>query len=154
MDNQAFALDQESSLHLWPIASHVAFVVYRHVQTEYVDIRGMRHRACTKKHSQLPVPVHSPAYWWHGAWLNKCSNVMRLTHSVPRKMATTMTPFGFLALSVMQAGPPYALDPWTLDTLCGSPDLLDGLLIDGIAPSTTGCDFLDQVTQRFPCNPS
>jgi hypothetical protein len=56
----------------------------------------------------------------------------------------------FLALSVMQAGPPYALDPWTLDTLRGSPDLLDGLLIDGIAPSTTGSDFLDQVTQLFP----
>ncbi len=46
----------------------------------------------------------------------------------------------------MQAGPPYALDPWSLDTLRGSPDLLDGLLIDGIAPSTTGSDFLDQVT--------
>lgn len=44
----------------------------------------------------------------------------------------------------MQAGPPYALDPWTLDTLRGSPDLLDGLLIDGIAPSTTGSDFLDR----------
>jgi hypothetical protein len=37
------------------------------------------------------------------------------------------------------------VDPRTLDTLSTQPELLDGFLIDGIAPSTTGSDFLDQV---------
>ncbi len=45
----------------------------------------------------------------------------------------------------MQAGPPYAVDPNTLRTLGNQPELLNGFLIDGIAPSTTGSDFLDQV---------
>ncbi|EIE20486.1 carotenoid oxygenase [Coccomyxa subellipsoidea C-169] len=57
---------------------------------------------------------------------------------------TNVVEWGNRLLALWEAGPPYALDPWSLDTLRGSPDLLDGLLIDGIAPSTTGSDFLDQ----------
>lgn len=50
----------------------------------------------------------------------------------------------------MQAGLPYRLNPYTLGTMNGRPDTLNGTLIDGIAPSSTSSAFLDQVTRLLP----
>lgn len=106
-----------------PLASLAGSVV-----ALYVILRS----ACTRllpwpAHYLLAIPVfHVP-----------CCKTKRLNYMIE-------TGGGF----VVQAGPPYALDPSTLGTLGSSPELLDGLLIDGIAPSTTGSDFLDQVPSR------
>ena len=43
----------------------------------------------------------------------------------------------------MQAGCPFELDPYTLDTHPG-PETLNGFLRSGIAPSTTGTEILDK----------
>lgn len=43
----------------------------------------------------------------------------------------------------MQAGCPFELDPFTLDTFPG-PETLNGFLTSGIAPSTTGAAALDR----------
>ena len=51
-----------------------------------------------------------------------------------------------------QAGPPYELDPRTLRTAGSGPALLGGLLIDGVAPSSTNSYILDKVP-RFFCVP-
>ena len=45
----------------------------------------------------------------------------------------------------VQAGPPYELDPHTLETVSGGPATLDGLVIDGKAPSSTNSWILDTV---------
>ncbi|BDA50633.1 Apocarotenoid-15,15'-oxygenase [Coccomyxa sp. Obi] len=47
--------------------------------------------------------------------------------------------------AVWEAGLPYRLDPYTLGTMNGRPDTLNGTLIDGIAPSSTSSAFLDQL---------
>ena len=44
-----------------------------------------------------------------------------------------------------QAGPPYELNPHTLETVAGGPATLGGLLIDGKAPSSTSSWILDTV---------
>ena len=44
-----------------------------------------------------------------------------------------------------QAGPPYELDPHSLRTAGSGPALLGGLLIDGVAPSSTNSYILDKV---------
>ncbi len=43
----------------------------------------------------------------------------------------------------LQAGCPFEMDPHTLETHPG-PETLGGFLRSGIAPSTTGADFLDK----------
>jgi hypothetical protein len=48
----------------------------------------------------------------------------------------------------VQAGPPYELDPATLETVEGGPALLGGLLIDGVAPSSTSSYILDKARSR------
>lgn len=45
-------------------------------------------------------------------------------------------------LRMLQAGCPFELNPYTLDTHPG-PETLNGFLRSGIAPSTTGAEFLD-----------
>ena len=47
-----------------------------------------------------------------------------------------------------QAGPPYELDPHTLETKAGRPSSLDGWVPVGKAPSTTGSFVLDKVRAR------
>ena len=48
----------------------------------------------------------------------------------------------------VQAGPPYELDPYTLETKAGRPSSLDGWVPVGKAPSTTGSVVLDKVRAR------
>ena len=48
----------------------------------------------------------------------------------------------------VQAGPPYELDPYTLETKAGRPSSLDGWVPVGKAPSTTGSFVLDKVRAR------
>lgn len=45
--------------------------------------------------------------------------------------------------NVLQAGCPFELNPYTLDTHPG-PETLNGFLQSGIAPSTTGAEVLDR----------
>jgi hypothetical protein len=47
-----------------------------------------------------------------------------------------------------QAGPPYELDPHTLETVGGGPSSLGGWVTAGKAPSTTGSSALDEVRRR------
>ena len=48
----------------------------------------------------------------------------------------------------VQAGPPYELDPYTLETKAGRPSSLDGWVPVGKAPSTTGSFVLDKARAR------
>ena len=50
---------------------------------------------------------------------------------------------------MLQAGPPYELDPYTLETKAGGPSSLNGWVQAGKAPSTTGSFILDKVRPRF-----
>ncbi|KAK9837122.1 hypothetical protein WJX81_004609 [Elliptochloris bilobata] len=50
-------------------------------------------------------------------------------------------------LALWEAGPPYELDPHTLETKAGGPSSLDGWVRAGKAPSTTGSFVLDRALE-------
>ncbi|KAL3146000.1 hypothetical protein ABBQ38_015360 [Trebouxia sp. C0009 RCD-2024] len=57
---------------------------------------------------------------------------------------TNVVLWGDRLLALWEAGCPFELDPYTLETHPGGPATLDGFLRSGIAPSTTGTEALDK----------